>query len=113
MRDGGIIWLYSLMEISRPGEMSIEALIPTGSAFYAYRTAGVTRRYQAKGANAEFDYLVRCFNMSELPAGTQYAILDDGTGDQYQIDIAEPMVDENALDLTLIRLGELYAVATE
>lgn len=112
MRDGGIVRLYSLMEINQPGAMSIEALIPTGSAFYAYRTAGVTRRYQAKGANAEFDYIIRCFNTPDIPAGTQYAILDDGTDQQYQIDIAEPIVDENALDLTLIRLGELYAVAT-
>lgn len=113
MRDGGILTLYELVNVAEPGAMAVDELRATGTAFYAYRTTGVTRRYQAKGAHSEYDYVVRCFNMSGLPDGTAYCILDDGTTDQYQIDIAEPIVDENAVDLTLIRLEDLYAVATD
>jgi hypothetical protein len=112
MRDGGILTLYALQNVGAPGSMTEEMLVETGTAFYAYRTAGVTRRYQAKGASAEFDFVVRCFNTAELPEGTRYCVLDDGVT-QYQIDIAEPLADENAVDLTLIRVEDLYEVLTE
>lgn len=112
VRDGGILTFYALQNTAEPGMMPVKKLVSTGTAFFAFRTAGVTRRYEAKGANAEFNHLVRCFHMMELPEGTQYVILD-GDESQYQIDIAEPMVDQDAIDLTLIRVGELYEVATE
>lgn len=112
MRDGGLVHFYALVNTAAPGAMPVKRLNETGTAFFAYRIAGVTRRYQAKGAGSEFDFVVRCFNMTRLPEGTQYAIID-GDSRQYQIDIAEPIVDFDALDLTLIRLGELYEVNTE
>jgi len=112
MRDGGIVRFYALVNTAAPGAMPVKRLSETGTAFFAYRTAGVNRRYQSKGANAEFDFIVRCFHMTRLPEGTQYAMLD-GDDKQYQIDIAEPIVDYDALDLTLIRLGELYEVNAE
>ena len=112
MRDGGLLTFYALQDVSQPGMMPVKKLVTTGTAYFAFRTAGVTRRYEAKGANAEFNHLVRCFHMMELPEDTQYVMLN-GDSEQYQINIAEPMVDQNAVDLTLIRMGELYDVATE
>ena len=111
MRDGGRVKLCQLANTAQPGFMPVESLVVLAEPFCAYRTAGVTRRYAAKGANAEFNFILRCFNMVELPAGAQYAVMEDG--EQYRIDTAEPMFNEDALDLTLIRVEEFYAVATE
>lgn len=91
--------------------MPTDKLVETGKAWYAYRTSGVMRRYESHGANREYDFVVRCFNMIEIPEESRYVILDDGTGKQYQIDNTERMFEEDAVDLTLIRLDDLYEVA--
>lgn len=111
MRDGGILCFYNLENVAEPGLMPKEGLVLLGEAFYAYRTSGVVRRYESHGANREYDFVVRCFNMTDPPEGSRYVILEDGH--QYQIDNAERMFEEDALDLTLIRLENLYEVFTE
>lgn len=111
MREGGIVTLYALENIARPGLMPTEKLVPKGTAFYAKVTSGVTRRYAALGANREYDFVIRCWNMTELPEGVKYAIPEDGK--QYRIDPAEPIFDADAIDLTLTRLEDYYDVLTE
>lgn len=109
MRDGGIVNLYTLTNTAANGAMPSLKLVAAGSAYYSYRTAGVMRRYEAKGNNADFDYVIRVWNMTALPSGCEYAIPEDG--EQYRIDPAEPIYDEDAIDLTLTRLEEYYNVA--
>lgn len=111
MRDGGILRFYSLQNTASAGAMPTDRLVEKGAAWYAYRTSGVVRRYESQGANREYDFVVRCFNMVEIPVDSRYVILDDGTGTQYQIDNTERMFEEDAVDLTLIRLDDLYEVA--
>ena len=111
MRDGGIVTLYALENIAEPGFMPVEKLVEKGTAFYSYSTAGITRIYAAMGANREFDMVIRCWNMTELPEGVRYAIPEDGK--QYRIDPAQPIYDADAIDLTLVRLEDYYDVLAE
>ena len=111
MRDGGIVTLYALENIAEPGFMPVEKLVEKGTAYYSYSTAGITRIYAAMGANRQFDLVIRCHNMTELPEGVKYAIPEDGK--QYRIDPAQPIYDADAIDLTLVRLEDYYDVLTE
>lgn len=108
MRDGGIVTLYSLQNTAQAGFMPVQKLVAEGKAYYSYVTAGVTRIYAALGANRQFDLVIRCHNMVELPDGVKYAIPEDGK--QYRIDPAQPIYDEDAIDLTLVRLEEYFDV---
>ncbi len=111
MRDGGLVTLYALENIAEPGFMPVEKLVEKGTAYYSYSTAGITRIYAAMGANREFDMVIRCHNMTELPEGVKYAIPEDGK--QYRIDPAQPIYDADAIDLTLVRLEDFYDVVAE
>lgn len=111
MREGGIVTLYALENTATPGFMPVEKLVEKATAYYSLSTAGVTRIYAAMGANQRFDMVIRCHNMTELPAGVKYAIPENGI--QYRIDPAQPIYDYDAIDLTLTRLEDFYAVATE
>lgn len=118
MREGGLLTIYSLQNIAtRKGGMPQEKLVTEGTAYFSYRTIGVSRMYAALGANREIELLVRCWN-TELPDEGKFVTLDgktdsDGNLLQYRIDIAQPIVDEDALDLTLVRLEDFYDVAAE
>lgn len=108
MRDGGLVTLYALENTAQPGFMPVERLVEKGKAYYSYVTAGITRIYAAMGANRQFDLVIRCHNMIALPEGVKYAIPEDGQ--QYRIDPAQPIYDEDAIDLTLVRLEDYFDV---
>lgn len=108
MRDGGQVSLYSLTNTATDGFMPVEKLVSVATAFYSYYTTGITRTYAALGANRQFDMVIRCWNMTALPDGVKFAIPEDGN--QYRIDLAQPIYDEDAIDLTLVRLEDFYDV---
>ena len=107
MRDGGVLTLYSLENVGEKGFEPVEKLVEKASAFFAYRTIGVQRRFLAQGANRQIDLLVRCFNTS-LAAGWEYVVIDDA---QFRIEQATPV--DDAVDLELARLEEFYDLVTE
>lgn len=109
MRDGGILTICSLQNVGEDGFMPVDKLVPIGTAFFAYQTIGVNRLYAALGANREIEKLVRCWN-TDYPADGKYVIID---GIQYMVDAVQQIVDEDAADLTLVRLEEFYDVASE
>lgn len=110
MRDGGILTFYSLTNTATPGFMPVEKLVSLGTAYYAHVTTGITRLYAAIGANREFNLVVRAYNMLSVPDGAAYVILEDKM--QYRIDQANPIVDDDAVELTLVRLEDYYDVAS-
>ena len=112
MREGGIIRLYTLEDVADPGLMPCEKLKYKCEFFCSKITTGVTRRYAALGANRDFNSVVRCWNYEpEIAEGVKYAV--DENGIQYRIDVANPVYDQDAIDLTLVRLEEFYDVADE
>lgn len=108
MRDGGIIKLYNLVNQSLPGAMPKEALVLSNQAYFSYRTASIERRYAALGANKDFNFVVRVHNV--LFVEEKYAIIN---GVQYRIDVSEPIFDDDAADLTLVKLEALYDLAEQ
>ena len=108
MRDAGILKFYNLTSTSAPGNAPIEKLEALGTAFYAEKTIGYNRIYAARGANESIDTVVRCYN-TDIPYSAKYVILEDGQ--QYQISVKQKIVDEDATDLTLVRVEDYYDVA--
>ena len=68
MDEVGMLKICSLQNIALPGVMPEEKLVEIDTAYYQMRQAGVTRIYQALGADRRFDLLVRCFNTA-VPHG--------------------------------------------
>lgn len=108
MKDEGILTFYNLENVSTSGSMPVERLKNMGlTAFYANKQIGMQRRYLSKGADYHLDKLVHAYN-TELPEDAKYVILEDGR--QYLIGDAEDVVDEDAIALSLERLGKNYEV---
>lgn len=110
MRDMGILTLYDLVTTSTSGDMPVEKLSSVGTAYYAEKTVGYNRIYAARGANQEIDTVVRCYN-TDVPYSAKYVVLEDGN--QYQISVKQKIVDEDATDLTLVRLEDYYDVDSD
>lgn len=110
MRDMGILTLYTLTSTAADGNYPAEKLVPVATAYYAERTVGYNRIYAAKGANEQIDTVVRCYN-TDVPYSAKYAVLEDRK--QYQISVKQKIVDEDATDLTLVRVENYYDVASE
>ena len=110
MRDMGLLTLYDLVTTSTSGDMPVEKLSSLGTAFYAEKTVGYNRIYAARGANEEIDMVVRCYN-TDVPYSAKYVVLEDGN--QYQISVKQKIVDEDATDLTLVRLEDYYDVDSD
>ena len=110
MRDMGVLTLYDLVTTSTSGDMPIEKLSEIGKAYYAEKTVGYNRIYAARGANQEIDTVVRCYN-TDVPYSAKYVVLEDGN--QYQISVKQKIVDEDATDLTLVRMEDYYDVDSE
>lgn len=109
MRDEGILKFYNLQNTAQQGEIPQEQLVYLEvDAYYANRTIGFQRLYAAKGQNYQLDKLVRCYN-TVLPEEAKYVILEDSR--QYRIEDINVIVDEDAIDLSLSRLGDYYEVA--
>lgn len=108
--DDGLLTIYALVNTAPPGMKPAEKLVSVATAYYSERTVGVTRMYAARGANSRIDALVRCWN-TEIPKNGKFVILEDG--DQYRIDSMQKIVDIGAVDLTLIRLEDLFDVLAE
>ena len=107
MRDEGLLTFYELKNTAEEGLKPVEKLVEIGKAYYANKTIGYNRRYAAKGANCEIDKLVRAYN-TDIPEKGMYVILEDGK--QYQIDSMTEIDDEDATDLTLVRIEDYYEV---
>lgn len=108
MRDMGILKLCELTSTSAAGDFPAERLVEVATAYYAEKTVGYNRIYAAKGANEEIDMVVRCYN-TDVPYSAKYAVLEGG--DQYRISVKQKMVDEDATDLTLVRMESYYDVS--
>lgn len=110
MRDMGILSIYDLVTTSTSGDMPVEKLSLVGTAYYAEKTVGYNRIYAARGANQEIDMVVRCYN-TDVPYSAKYVVLEDGN--QYQISVKQKIVDEDATDLTLVRMEGYYDVDSD
>lgn len=107
MVSSGLLHIYDLRNIAMQGRKPVEKLVEVGTAYYSERVVGYSRYYAALGANQRIDTIVRCHN-TEMPDNGKYVILEDGK--QYRIDMVQKIIEQGAVDLTLVRLEEFYEV---
>lgn len=111
----GLLTFYILENKAPNGAMPVEKLVPVGQAYYSEMSVGVTRLYAAMGANQRIDLFIRAHGLLDLPKvgrkRAAYLIPEDG--EQYRISAVQKVLGEDAVDLTLERLEELYDVDTE
>ena len=113
--DSGLAIICNLANVHEPPKMPKEALVEIPRGFYGIRTIGVSRYYQAAGADREIDMLIRMHWDPAIKAGL-YVVLDE-TNEQFRIDRIQQVEDSDSFlrmwELTLVRLGNRYDVARE
>lgn len=120
--DSGIAIIFTIENVAQPPLMPVERPSELTRGYFGNRTVGVTRMYQAAGADQRIDKLIRMVWDYRIKAGL-YALLLDETGgaydipeggEQYRVEAVQDVEDENGLrmmDLTLVRLEERYDIA--
>ena len=110
--DSGIVYLCNLENTAEKGMMPQMRLVPFKRLLFSERTVGFTRQYEAMGANAQIDLLIRTHFVPEARIG-MFAVL--GNGSQYRVTNAA-MIYDNSLrvtELSLSRLEDYYEVDDE
>lgn len=107
----GKLYLCHLVNVSDPGRMPHEALSIVTDAYYEKRQVGVTRMYAAAGANQQIDLLVRVFNSEYADDNALYVVfMVNNEPVQYRVEQSQEIIEESAVDLTLVRLENYYDV---
>lgn len=110
--DDGILVIYSVKNLARPGEKPIQGLKEKSKHYYGYDTIGVTRYYEALKADNLIESVVNIPGWHDILANN-VCILENKT--QYRISMVQPMLNEDNLKimkLSLERVEEEYAVQT-
>lgn len=108
MRDGGLLTFCALTNKAASGDMPKMELSPVISGYFSRVQTGITRLYAALGADRRYDLVVRVWNFAFVPSGAEYVVLPNN--EQYQIDLWRQIIDEDALELTLIKVDSNYDV---
>lgn len=110
--DDGLLEIYSLADVSEPGNMPDNQLVLLSNSFFGDRTVGYNRQYAAKSVNEQVDRLARIWRDDSVHIG-MIAVIE---GEQYRIDNVQHLYDDDGLkvtDLTLAKLEGYYDVGGE
>lgn len=107
--NDGVVSVYTVSDVSQPGEMPVEALTLKEALRYEERTVGLTRFYAALQNNVNIKYVLRCPRIRSVSTqdvavpvdGKQYKIVQV----QYPQDVEPP-----SMDLTLEELSPAYDI---
>lgn len=108
--DDGILTIFYVENVSKPGGMPITQLIPKEHYYYSYDNIGINRYYTALQAQQTIEAVVNIPGWGDISA-TDICALDDGV--QYRIVMRQPTTDEDGLRITklsLERINEKYAI---
>lgn len=111
--DDGILTIYSVENVGKPGMMPVTGLVEKEKYYYGFDTLGFNRYYTALQAQQRIESVVNIPGWGNISA-TDICALDDGT--QFRIVMRQPTHDEDGLKITklsLERMDEQYAVKTE
>lgn len=110
--DDGVVYLCNLTNTAPNGRKPVFELVKVKKYWFAEKTVGYSRFYEAKGVNEQVDMLIRIPHDRKARIG-MYAML--GNGEQFHIVQVQQIVDdENELrftDLTLSRIEDYYELA--
>lgn len=114
----GIVGVYELTEVRKPGKMPVDTLVQTDKFCFGYETLGINRYYTAMQAKQQIEAVISIPGWNDIKANRHIAVIADPDGeltedcDQFRIVMAQPTHDEDGLRITrlsLERLGEKYA----
>lgn len=117
LKDDGLVTVCVLHNTAESGAMPVYKLAEVFTQYFDERNISMNRAYLARGVDEQIDMVIRIDNEGSRPRIGQYAVLrfydgqEDDNGDQFRIDLVQPMTDEDGLkvfDLTLSRLEKNY-----
>lgn len=119
MTNDGIIGVYRLQNTADAGYMPQMQLVKLFDAYFSRQRVGVTRLYAALGANAQLDAVFRLWNtrIDEAMPKDLFAVFSPsggtvaGDAEQYRITLAQDVVEQDAVDITVERLDKFYDIA--
>lgn len=122
LMDDGTVEFFNLTNAAEAGAMPDERLASAGPAQgFSEVTFGVTRQYLAKGVDEQVDMVIQIWPEAVRPKIGQIAVLtdyeyqEDDDGDQFRIDDARKIQEDELefFQLTLRRLEGNYAISGE
>lgn len=108
MDEQGLLTIYSLENVSEAGRMPSQKLVVKATAYYQELRVGITRLYAAKSAGQRIDMLLRAFNTDVIEEG--YVVMLNGDDHQYEVSAVQKAIGQDALDITLERVDDLYDI---
>lgn len=111
--DDGIVKIYGVEDIAKPGNKPKEALCFKASFCFSYAALGIQRHYAALKANELIESVI-CTYEDRGVRIYDVAVMEDGS--QFRIVMVQPEIDENGIKiqkLSLERLNNEYQYQTE
>jgi hypothetical protein len=106
MDEQGLLTIYALENVAPKGLKPSQKLVQKDTAYYSERQIGVTRLYAVRGANAQIDALLRCYN-TDIVKG-MVVIPEDGN--QYQVDECQKVIGKDCVDFGIPRIKTASAI---
>lgn len=103
--NSGIVRIYSVTDVARPGYAAQEQLSYLGTLSYEEQRLGIQRYYQGRQNQIEVERVVRV--QRAVPINNQdIAVTEDGR--QYRIDLVQSVADvyPPSVDLTLAKITQ-------
>lgn len=110
--DDGILTIYSIENIAKPGDMPVTRLVKKASFYFGYETVGINRFYTALQANRQIEFVVHIPGWNDIGA-TDVCVLENGK--QCTMPQIQPTLDDDNLRITrlsLERVSQEYVIKT-
>jgi len=106
----GVVKIYTVGDVSSPGDMPKDGLILKESLRYKERTVGINRFYSALQNSVKVAFVLRCPLVRSVST-SDVAVMPDLV--QFEIKQVQYPEDQEppVMDLTLERIGEPYATS--
>jgi len=121
MTNDGIIGVYKLTNTADAGYMPVMQLVKQFDAYFSRQRVGINRLYAALGVNAQVDAVFRLWNThigTAMPKDL-YAVFSPSNGtvagdeEKFRITLAQEVVEQDAVDITVERLDSFYDIAEQ
>lgn len=110
--DDGILTIYNVENIAKPGDMPVTRLVEKASFCFGYETVGINRFYTALQVNRQIESVVHIPGWNDIGA-TDVCVLENGN--QYIMPQIQPTLDDDNLRITrlsLERVSQEYVIKT-
>lgn len=104
--DDGILKIYRTENIAEPGEMPKDGLTLKSEHYFGFDVLGYNRYYTALQAHQNINAVVNIPDWHDIST-LDIAEMEDGG--QYIIRLAQPMKDENGINITKLTLERVVA----